>query len=92
MSEEVIPAVRDCSAFEGSRTTHRLYMYDPENGKASWTKLISVVLVSSAKDLLSAFCRTASKAFERFLANHRYESGSELGNTNSRLGKGMQSV
>lgn len=86
MSKEVIPAVRDCSAFEGSRTSHRLYIYDPEEGKASRTKLIPVVLVSNAEDLLSAFCRTASKAFERFLTNHRYESGSEpLGNTDPQL-------
>lgn len=86
VSEEVIPAVHDCSAFEGSRTSRRLYMHDPEDGKASRTKLIPVVLVSNVEDLPSAFCRRAvSKAFERFLANHRYESGSELDNTNPRL-------
>jgi len=88
VSKEVIPAVCDCSVFEGSRTSHRLYIYDPEEGKASWTKLIPVVPVSNAEDgedLLSAFCRTASKAFERFLANHRYESGSELDNIDPQL-------
>lgn len=49
MSEEVIPAVRDCSAFadEGSRMS--LYMHDPEAVKARWTKLIPVVLVSKLK-------------------------------------------
>jgi len=72
-------------AFEGLRTNHRLYMHDPEDGKASWTKFIPVVLVSNAGDLPSVFCRTVSKAFERFLANHRYESDSELDNTNPQL-------
>lgn len=78
-------AVRDCSAFEGSRTSHRLYMHDPEDGKASWTKLIPVVLISNAEGLSPPTFCPGSVWNASWLITVTNLAVSYTGNTNSRL-------
>lgn len=76
MSEEVILGVRDCSLWRVPRTSHRLYMHDLEDGKAS----LDQIYPSCPSVKGQSFYLTVSAAYERFLAN--YESDSELNNTN----------